>query len=335
MATLLAELWQVVENRADPSDWADRAMYEVRSTLRRSLLAAEARMERAGIQTWTLERTVFVAALLGAVWAQHHDTLGTPSVPASGLLAALGVSEEVAAIVSVVVLAVSLLSLVDGAELDSIATREREKAEAEGRQPVTVECSPRAAQLRGRGPWMALVLLAFTFGWVAAVGFAWRQVYPHWRRWYRARRPLGRVRWVPQLPRQCGQTCVAMLTGQQVAEVCEVMGRNAECGELGMAIALQSAGLDLEQDLHPGLPAPTVRALVLLRHELTGAGHWVVWDRGHVVCPAEGPMSPRHADEHWWRHFWQVAGHHQVLPKVAHPLPGYVGELYRMQVGSR
>ncbi|MFP2963368.1 hypothetical protein ACLEPN_37850, partial [Myxococcus sp. 1LA] len=321
MATLMAELCQVVEDRADPSGWMHRAMFEVRSSVRRALVSVESRLERAGVQTWMVTRSIYGAGLMTAVCAQHHATLGAADLPR--------------ALADVAGLAVSVVALLVGAELDSIATREREQAEAEGREPTRVECSPRAAQLRTLLPWLGLAGLAFAFGAVGAFAFVWRALAPFARRAYRRHRPLGRVKWVRQQPQQCGQTCVAMLTGRQVAEVCAVMGRRGECGELGMAIALQAAGLDLEVDLRAGLPAPTDRALVLLRHELTGAGHWVVWDRGQVVCPFEGPMSPSQADEHWWRHYWQVAGHHRVLPEVAHPVPGYVVDLYRAQAGAR
>ncbi|NTX07014.1 hypothetical protein [Myxococcus sp. CA040A] len=183
MSTLLAELCRVVEDREDPGPWAQRAVSEVADALRRA----------PRLKTWHVERAVYVSALLGAVWAQHHETLGTPSSPASGLLATLGASPEFAALTTVVVLAVALIRAVDGAELDSIATREREQAEAEGHKPVKVECSPRATQLRARGPWMDLALLAFAFGWVGAIGFAWRLGYPSWRRVWRKRYPLART----------------------------------------------------------------------------------------------------------------------------------------------
>ncbi|NTX57955.1 hypothetical protein [Myxococcus sp. CA039A] len=180
MPTLLAELCRVVEDREDPGPWARRAVSE----------AADALKSAARFKTWQAERVIFVSALLGAVWAQHHETLGTPSSPASGLLTTLGASPEFAALATVVVLGLALIRVVDGAELDSIGTRERERAEAEGREPVKIECSPRATQLRARGPWMDLALLAFAFGWVGAVGFAWRLSYPLWRRWWRKRYPL-------------------------------------------------------------------------------------------------------------------------------------------------
>lgn len=176
---LLAELCRVVDDREDPGPWARRAVASAADALKRS----------SRLKTWHVERAVYVSVLLGAVWAQHHETLGTPSSPASGLLAAIGVSPEVAALATVVVLGVALLRAVDSAEFDSIGTREREQAEAEGREPVKVECSPRAAQLRARGPWMDLALLAFAFGWVGAVGFAWRLGYPLWRKAWRKRYP--------------------------------------------------------------------------------------------------------------------------------------------------
>ncbi|WP_426751764.1 hypothetical protein [Myxococcus sp. Y35] len=308
--TLLAELCLVVDNREDPGPW-----------LRRALLALESRAEAAGVRTWMVERAVYGAALLGATVAQHHATLGADPLP------------EVLA--QVAGLSVSLVALLVGAELDSIAARERDQAEAEGREPVRVECSPRAAQLRTLLPWLGLAGLALAFGWLGALGFAWRLAYPAWRRWYRSHRPLGRVQWIRQAPKQCGQTCVAMLTGQSVAEVCELMGRTTECGELGMRIALQAAGQDLDPALRPGLPEPTKRALVLLRHELTGAGHWVVWDRGQAVCPGEGPLTVRQADEHWWRHYWEVAGHHRVLPEVADPVSSATVDAYRSHGGAR
>lgn len=162
-----SDLWQVVEERGDVGPW-----------LRCALLVLERRAEALGVRTWHVERGVYAAALLAAVVAQHGETLGA------------GPAWE--ALRGVVALGVPLLALLYGAELDSIAAREREQAEAEGRQPVRVECSPRAAQLRALLPWLGLAALAATFGWVGAVAFAQRTAYPHWRRFYRAQRPLGR-----------------------------------------------------------------------------------------------------------------------------------------------
>ena len=161
---LREELWQVVESRGDVGAW-----------VRRALLALESHAAAAGVRTWHVERAAYGALLVGAVVAQHHATLG--AAPA------------LEALTQVAGLAVSLVGLLVGAELDSIATREREKAEAEGREPVKVECSPRAAQLRTLLPWLALTGLGLAFGWMGALGVAWRLAYPAWRRWYRQHRP--------------------------------------------------------------------------------------------------------------------------------------------------
>ncbi|MBZ4402009.1 hypothetical protein [Myxococcus sp. AS-1-15] len=165
--SLMAELCLVVDERQDPAPWA-----------RRALLALESRASRAGVRTWMVERSLYGAALLTAVVAQHRDTLGAGTVTE-----ALG---------QVAGLTVSVVALLVGAELDSIGTREAEKAAAEGREPVRVECSPRAAQLRTLLPWLGLAGLSLAFGWMGALGVAWRLAYPAWRRWYRTHRPLGR-----------------------------------------------------------------------------------------------------------------------------------------------
>ena len=166
--SLASELWQVVEEREDPGPW-----------LRRALLAADAWGERSGLKTWYVERGTYLSVLLAAVAAQHWQSLGaTPALQAL---------RDVAALV------LALVALLYGAELDSIGAREREQAEAEGREPVRVECSPRAAEVRAAMPWLGLAALAFTFGWVGAVALGWRTAYPHWRRWYRSHRPLGRA----------------------------------------------------------------------------------------------------------------------------------------------
>ncbi|WNZ59847.1 hypothetical protein QEG98_27995 [Myxococcus sp. MxC21-1] len=165
--TLLAELRLVVDNREDPGPWA-----------RRALLALESRAAAAGVRTWMVERAVYGTLLLGATVAQHHATLGAAPLPQ--------------ALAQVAGLAVSLVALLVGDELDSIADREREKAKAEGREPVRVECSPRAEQLRTLLPWLGLAGLALAFGWLGALGFGWRLAKPAWRRWYRTHRPLGR-----------------------------------------------------------------------------------------------------------------------------------------------
>ncbi|QQR47791.1 hypothetical protein JKA73_17810 [Myxococcus xanthus] len=164
---LMAELCLVVDSREDPGPWA-----------RRALLALECRATAAGVRTWMVERSVYGLALLGATVAQHHATLGAAPLPQ--------------ALAQVAGLSVSLVALLVGAELDSIADREREKAKAEGREPVRVECSPRAEQLRTLLPWLGLAGLALAFGWLGALAFAWRLAYPAWRRWYRTHRPLGR-----------------------------------------------------------------------------------------------------------------------------------------------
>ncbi|WP_163869638.1 hypothetical protein [Myxococcus eversor] len=165
--SLLAELHLVVDERQDPGPW-----------LRRALLALEARASQAGVRTWMVERAVYAALLLGAVAAQHGPTLGAAPL--------------VETLVQVGGLSVSIGTLLVGAELDSISTREAEKAAAEGREPVRVECSPRAAQLRTLLPWLGLAGLSLAFGAVGLVAFGWRSAYPAWRRWYRAHRPLGR-----------------------------------------------------------------------------------------------------------------------------------------------
>ncbi|GHG79872.1 hypothetical protein [Comamonas sp. JC664] len=165
--TLLAELCQIIETRGPAKHWA-----------RRALLALEARAERAGVRTWMVERAVYGALLMGATVAEHHATLGAAPLPE--------------ALVKVAGLSVSIVALLVGAELDSISAREREQAEAEGREPVRVECSPRAEQLRTLLPWLGLAGLALAFGWLGALGLAWRLAYPAWRRVYRAHRPLGR-----------------------------------------------------------------------------------------------------------------------------------------------
>ncbi|WP_163998723.1 hypothetical protein [Pyxidicoccus caerfyrddinensis] len=302
--TLLAELCQVVEERAEPSPW-----------LRRALLALGARVDAAGLRTWHVERAVYGALLLGAVVAQYGATLG--ATPAWESLR------------SAVALAASLALLLYGAELDSVSAREREQAQAEGREPVRVECSPRAAQLRALLPWLGLVALAAAFGWVGAVALGWRTAYPHWRRWYRARRPLGRLRWHPQKPAQCGQTCVAMLTGQSVETVCELMGRTGECGAYGLRIAVQAAGLDLDPSCEPDVPR-IGRAFILLRHE-AGSGHWVLWDGQQVLCPVDGVLSREAALAAWDADGWRVEGHHQVWDAVRFPLRPADVEYYREQ----
>jgi hypothetical protein len=165
--SMTRELGSIVEERGDLGPW-----------LRRVLLVLEARADAVGVRTWHLERVAYGALLLGAVALQHGGSLGeAPLVETLRTAAALGVS---------------IAALLYGAELDSIGAREKEQAEAEGREPVRVECSPRAAQLRALMPWLGLVALALTFGWVGAVAFGWRTGYPHWRRWYRSHRPLGR-----------------------------------------------------------------------------------------------------------------------------------------------
>ncbi|WAM23768.1 hypothetical protein [Myxococcus sp. NMCA1] len=165
--TLLAELRLVVDNQEDPGPWA-----------RRALLTLESRAEAAGVRTWMVERAVYGTLLLVATVAQHHATLGAAPLPS--------------ALAQVAGLSVSLVALLVGDELDSISDRERERAEAEGREPVRVECSPRAAQLRALLPWLGLAGLALAFGWMGLLGFGWRVVKPVWRRWYRTHRPLGR-----------------------------------------------------------------------------------------------------------------------------------------------
>ncbi|UAW08094.1 hypothetical protein [Myxococcus phage Mx4 ts27htf-1hrm-1] len=164
---LMAELCRVVDNREDSGPW-----------VRRALLALESRVAASGVRTWMVERSVYGMLLVGATVAQHHSTLGSAPLPQ--------------ALAQVAGLSVSLVALLVGAELDSIAAREREQAEAEGREPVRVECSPRAAELRTLLPWLGLAGLALAFGWLGAVAFGWRLAYPAWRRWYRAHRPLGR-----------------------------------------------------------------------------------------------------------------------------------------------
>lgn len=304
MSALLAELCLVVDERADPGPW-----------LRRVLLALEARAEAAGVRTWHVERGVYAVALLAAVVVQHGATLGAaPALESLRAVAALGMS---------------LAALLYGAELDSISAREREQAEAEGREPVQVECSPRAGQLRAAMPWLGLAALAFAFGWVGAFALAWRTAYPRWRRWYRARRPLGRARWMPQKRGQCGQTCVAMLTGQAVELVCEAMARWGECGAYGIQVALQAVGLDLDPSCEPGFPRAG-RAFVLLRHE-DGRGHWVLWDGARVLCPVDGVLSREAALAAWAAEGWAIEGQHQVWDSVRYPLLAADVAHYRKQ----
>ncbi|MCP3065866.1 hypothetical protein LXT21_44600 [Myxococcus sp. K38C18041901] len=169
----------MVEHREDPGPWLRRAAHAVADALRSA----------PRLKTWHVERGLYVSALLGAVWGEHRNTLGLP-IPPTGIFAALGLSPVTVGWLAVVMLAVSLMDAVYGAELDSIAARESERAEAEGREAIQVECTPRAALLRRRQPWMSLGLLAYAFGWVGAVGFGWRLGYPLWRRWWRARYPL-------------------------------------------------------------------------------------------------------------------------------------------------
>lgn len=301
--SLLTELHVIVEERADPARWA-----------RKALLTLEYWASIAGVRTWHVERVVYAAALLLAVVAQHAPTLG-----AGGIVQAL---RDTAA------LGLSLAALLYGAELDSISAREREQAEADGREPVRVECSPRAAQLRAWMPWLGLAALAFAFGWVGAVALAWRTAYPQWRRLYRAHRPVRRVRWMPQRPGQCGQTCVAMLTGQPVGNVCAAMGRDGECGAYGLQVALQAAGRDLDPWPNQDVPPVDRQALVLLRRQ-EGQGHWVVWDRGVVACPTDGLLPASVAFQEWEADGWFPERHHTVLDRVVFPLPPRDVEAYR------
>jgi|GEM_PF-6606503 len=299
--SLLAELHLVVEERKSPGPW-----------LRRALLTLESQADRAGVRTWMVERAAYGTLLLGAVAAQHGPTLGTAPLAET--------------LVQVAGLSVSVVALLVGAELDSISTREREQAEAEGREPVRVACSARAEQLRTLLPWLGLAGLALAFGAVGAVAMGWRTLYPAWRRWYRAHRPLGRksltdVTWQAQpTALTCGQTCVAMLTGRSVGEVCEEMGRWGQTGDTGIWLVLQAQGLEMDYGGSRGLPRPGTPSTLFLRYE-DGRGRWAVWTGERVFDPGCGEFaSLLAAQERWAASSMTLESHHAVRPRLG-PAP--------------
>jgi hypothetical protein len=91
-------------------------------------------------------------------------------------------------------------------------------------------------------------------------------------------------------PRTCGQTCVAMLTGANVEEVCRLAGKSGATFGSDLVRALRALGAECPS--RPVAPR-TVRGLVpqgIARVAPRGGanGHWVVWTGGYFVDPFDG-----------------------------------------------
>lgn len=116
---------------------------------------------------------------------------------------------------------------------------------------------------------------------------------------------IGRVHFVRQpTPNTCGQTCVAMLTGETVEQVCEGIGNwhgttlwellLALRGSLGRKVVSPASGKDYRiEELRVFVPLGLVG--IDYPAEPERAGHWVLWVGDAYLDPAVGELDPAEA----------------------------------------
>lgn len=88
----------------------------------------------------------------------------------------------------------------------------------------------------------------------------------------------------------CGQTCVAILTGAPVDEVCRLMGARGATSTHQLQAALAQLGWRCAQKLVPlrRVEGLVPVGIVSLRDAEHGRAHWVVWYDGYYVDPVDG-----------------------------------------------
>lgn len=114
---------------------------------------------------------------------------------------------------------------------------------------------------------------------------------------------IGRVRFVQQPTRStCGQTCVAMLTGESVFEVCEGIGNHGPTTWFEVCLALRGAGIEARErnvrrlDEFEGF-APL--ALVSCNSYDMKRGHFALWVGDAFLCPSAGEREPSEMIDMW------------------------------------
>ncbi|WNZ66208.1 hypothetical protein QEG98_42070 (plasmid) [Myxococcus sp. MxC21-1] len=287
MAALWGALWGVVESRGDVGPFL--------SLLRRDLARLVAALP---IKTWHLERATLAALLAVVAWVQHHEVL--LSLPSGGSPAFL----------QVCLLVLAFVGLLMNAEDQSIQAREREEAEACGVEPVEVECSAQRRRNAEFRRWASLATIAATSGWVALVGWAWGVAYPHWRAYYRARWPVGRVQWRPVVV-DSAVACLEMLTGHAQWAIALTLDRwGGQRDAFGFLLYLQTEKQSVELTQRPGWPVTATAFLEL------PVGRWALWDNGRVHCPVHGVLRREEAVSLWAAEGLDVLGHYVVIPRV-------------------
>ena len=112
---------------------------------------------------------------------------------------------------------------------------------------------------------------------------------------------MNQVKQPPGTP-YCGQACVAMVLGLNLAQAVELVGTHRKSGTtiLELAPVLRAHGVECSARLfriseRRGLPP---RAIVRMRSKKKkGWGHWVLrWD-GDIYCPVEGKNPKMGKDE--------------------------------------
>lgn len=85
---------------------------------------------------------------------------------------------------------------------------------------------------------------------------------------------------------QCGQYCVAMITGQEPSTVLDIMGNEAKTDTRDLIEALGNFGFKTDPKLIPfsKFPKEKITAILKVRFE-SGASHWVVFDKFAVLDP--------------------------------------------------
>lgn len=88
----------------------------------------------------------------------------------------------------------------------------------------------------------------------------------------------------------CGQTCVSILTGVPVKEVCRVMGARGATSTHHLQAALVRHGWQCAKKLVPlrRVDGFVPVGIVSMRDAARGRAHWVVWFDGYYVDPADG-----------------------------------------------
>jgi hypothetical protein len=113
---------------------------------------------------------------------------------------------------------------------------------------------------------------------------------------------IGRVRFVPQPTRKtCGQTCVAMITGETVEQVCHGLGNYGSTTTYEVCLALRAAGVAARvEDFRPiGEGSFAAFGVVSVRSDDGTRGHFALWVGDAYLCPSAGELEPAAAWELW------------------------------------